>query len=95
MPIGIAIDGKDNIYIVDANYDGTTPGNCTIRKITTKGVVSCTDGKGRIATFNRPVGITVTKEGIVYIAYTEGDIIRKITADGIVSTIGVSRPEIG
>ena len=88
MPIGIAIDGKDNIYIVDANYDGTTPGNCTIRKITTKGVVSCTDGKGRIATFNRPVGITVTKEGIVYIAYTEGDIIRKITADGIVSTIG-------
>lgn len=98
MPIGIAIDGKDNIYIVDANYDGNTPGNCTIRKINTKGVVTtlagitgktgCTDGKGRLATFNRPVGITVTKEGIVYIADTEGDIIRKITADGIVSTIG-------
>lgn len=98
MPIGIAIDGEDNIYVVDADYDGNAPGNCTIRKINTKGVVTTlagitgqtgsADGKGSLATFNRPVGITVTKEGIVYIADTEGDIIRKITANGIVSTIG-------
>lgn len=98
MPIGIAIDGTDYIYVVDADYDGNMPGNCTIRKINPKGVVTtlagitgqtgCTDGKGSLATFNRPVGITVSKEGIIYIADTEGDIIRKITADGIVSTIG-------
>lgn len=98
MPIGIAIDGIDNIYVADSDYDGNKSGNCTIRKINPKGVVTTlagvtgqigsSDGKGIRATFNRPVGITVTKDGILYIADTEGDIIRKITADGIVSTIG-------
>jgi sugar lactone lactonase YvrE len=98
MPLGIAIDGADNIYIADANYDGTPSGNCTIRKISPEGEVTTiagragvtgyADGKGNRARFNRPVGITVTKDGVVYIADTEADTIRKITADGVVSTIG-------
>jgi NHL repeat len=98
MPLGIAIDGADNIYIADANYDGATNGNCTIRKISPDGEVTTmaglagvagkADGKGSSARFNKPVGITVTKEGVVYVADTEADTIRKITADGVVSTIG-------
>jgi sugar lactone lactonase YvrE len=98
MPLGIAIDGADNIYIADANYDGVTNGNCTIRKISPNGEVTTiaglagvagnADGIGKHARFNRPVGITVSKDGVVYIADTEADTIRKITADGTVSTIG-------
>ena len=98
MPLGIAIDGADNIYIADANYDGAPNGNCTIRKITPGGEVTTmagltgstgyADGIGNRARFNRPVGITVTKDGVVYVADTEADTIRKITADGNVSTIG-------
>ncbi len=98
MPIGIAIDGKDNIYVADADYDNENHGNCTIRKISHEGkvttlagmpgLIGSADGKGNMARFNRPVGIAVTKDGVVYIADTEADTIRKITADGTVTTIG-------
>ena len=98
MPVGIAIDGKDNIYIADADYDNKNHGNCTIRKISPEGEVTtlagtpglkgATDGKGKQARFNRPVGITVSEDGVVYVADTEGDVIRKITTDGTVATIG-------
>jgi sugar lactone lactonase YvrE len=98
MPLGIATDGADNIYIADANYDGATNGNCTIRKISPAGEVTTiaglagitgyADGIGKLARFNKPVGITVTKDGVIYVADTEADTIRKITADGNVSTIG-------
>jgi sugar lactone lactonase YvrE len=98
MPVGIAIDSMDNIYVADADYDGTNHGNCTIRKISPQGKVTtlaglpglkgAADGKGNRSRFNRPVGITVSKDGVVYVADTEGDIIRRIDTDGTVYTIG-------
>ena len=98
MPIGIAIDGMDNLYVADADYDNKSHGKCTIRKISPLGEVSTlagmpglkgsADGKGNKARFNRPVGIAVSKNGIVYVADTEAGTIRKITADGTVTTIG-------
>lgn len=98
MPIGIAIDGMDNIYVADADYDNKNNGNCTIRKISPQdkvttlagmpGLKGPADGKGNKARFNRPVGIAVSKNGIVYVADTEAGTIRKITTDGTVTTIG-------
>lgn len=99
MPIGIAIDGMDNIYVADADYDNKKKhGNCTIRKISPQGevttmagmpgLIGSADGKGNKARFNRPVGIAVSEDGIVYVADTQAGTIRKITADGTVTTIG-------
>ncbi len=99
MPIGIAIDGMDNIYVADADYDNKKKhGNCSIRKISPHGevttlagmpgLIGSADGKGNKARFNRPVGIAVSKDGIVYVADTQAGTIRKITAEGTVSTIG-------
>ncbi len=97
-PLGIAIDGNDNIYIADCDYDGEGGGNCLIRKITPGGKVTTfagipkspghKDGNRKKAQFDRPVGITVTSDGIIYLADTEADLIRKIDKKGNVTTIG-------
>ncbi len=97
-PLGIAIDGKDNIYVADSDYDGEPSGNCTIRKISPKGKVTTiagiagkaghVDGSGKKALFHKPVGIDVTPDGIIYVADTEADLIRKIDKKGMVTTIG-------
>jgi hypothetical protein len=98
MPLGIAIDKNDVIFVADANYDGDKNGNNIIRKIDKNGIVSTfcgvlrqagnKDGLPQEALFHRPVGIATTNNGFLYIADTEGDVIRKIDSKGNVSTLG-------
>lgn len=87
-PFGIAIDSAKNLYIADTS-------NNMIRKITPQGVVTTlagsttsgsSDGVGTSASFNGPRGITVDSNDIVYVADTLNNKIRKITADGTVTT---------
>jgi len=91
---GLATDGAGNVYVADTN-------NHTIRRITPEGVVTTlagsagergsTDGIGAEARFDRPQGLATDGRGNVYVADTGNHTIRKITADGAVSTI-VGRP---
>jgi sugar lactone lactonase YvrE len=88
-PSGLALDRKGNLYVADT-------GNHAIRKITTNGIVSTlagngiagsADGKGAQAQFNGPVGVAVDAEGVVYVADTYNDRIRRIAPDGSVTTL--------
>jgi sugar lactone lactonase YvrE len=88
-PSGIAIDAQGNLYVADT-------GNNAIRKVAPDGTVSTlagsgvagtADGKGREAQFNGPVGVAVGEDGVVYVADTYNDAIRRIAPDGTVSTI--------
>jgi|GEM_PF-5022857 len=89
-PTGIAIDGIGNLYVADAN-------NHTIRKITTDGVVTTLaggaglagsiDANGIEARFNYPTDIAIDGIGNVYVADSNNHTIRKITADGVVTTV--------
>jgi len=88
-PMGVASDGSGNIYVADAAKN-------LIRKVTPDGVISTlagsgsadyADGTGTAASFNGPFGVAVDAVGNVFVADTYNHRIRKITVDGIVSTL--------
>ncbi len=89
-PQGIAVDTAGNVYVADTHAR-------SIRKITPAGVVTTLaglgyvngsrDGTGLQALFNVPQGITVAANGDVYVTDTGNHIIRKITPEGVVTTV--------
>ncbi len=89
-PNGVAADGSGNVYVADR-------GNHTIRKITPDGVVTTlagtagtpgsTNGTGSAARFSTPTGLAVDSVGNVYVADLDNHTIRKIAADGVVTTL--------
>jgi len=88
-PAGVAIDGAGTLFIADHN-------NHTIRKMNTGGQVTTiagsaglsgsSDGVGGAARFNGPTGVAVDANGNIYVADAGNTSIRKIAANGIVST---------
>lgn len=88
-PYGVAVDGADNVYVADF-------GNNRIRKISPQGVVSTVagtgepgfaDGPGASARLNQPTGVAVDPGGVIYFADRANNRIRKISPQGVVSTI--------
>ena len=96
-PSAIALDHLGNLYVADT-------GNHAIRRIAPGGAVTTlagngspgyADGIGRAAQFNGPVGIAVDDAGIVYVADTYNDRIRRIAQDGTVTTLaGTGKPNL-
>ncbi|RFM31308.1 hypothetical protein DXN04_29730 [Chitinophaga silvisoli] len=89
FPTGITSDAAGNIYVSDQ-------GTFLIRKITPDGTVSTIagsgegkekDGLGRQASFNFPSGMVTDPAGNIYVADTDVGTIRKITSDGMVTTV--------
>jgi len=86
-PIGIVVDSENNVYIGDE-------GNHTIRKITPNANVTTlaggtggnANGQGANAQFTSPTGLTIDKQGNIYVADYNNHRIRKITPNGLVST---------
>jgi len=90
QPFGIAVDANGNVYVSDAIA-------CTVRKITSAGVVSTlaglagtpgsADGPGNSARFTVPYGVAVDTTGSVFVIDHGNHTIRKVTADGVVTTL--------
>ena len=93
QPMGVAVDGAGNVFVADT-------ANATIRRVTPAGVVTTVagtlgiaglaDGPAASALFNQPRGLTVDGTGTVFVADTGNAVVRKITAAGVVSTLGVA-----
>jgi hypothetical protein len=89
-PTGVVVDSADNVYVADA-------GNDTIRKVTPAGVVTTlagtagvpgsADGTGTAARFTGPTGLTIDSAGNLYVADQFDHTIRKVAADGVVTTL--------
>ncbi len=91
--MAVTADDSGNLYVADSH-------NNLIRKITADGIVitlagsgleGSVDGKADSATFFNPGGVAVDKKGNVYVADTHNSLIRKISADGFVSTFAGHR----
>jgi sugar lactone lactonase YvrE len=90
-PQGVAVDQEGNVFVADT-------GNGSIRKISREGAVSTlagsaegesghVDGAGDTARFDDPVGLAVDADGTIVVADNENQSIRKVTPEGVVSTL--------
>lgn len=98
--LGVARDSVGNLYAVEVN-------NNDIRKITPAGVVTSfsgradlpaafVDGAAGTARFNQPTDIVIDSHGVLYVADTGNNAIRKIATDGSVTTVaGASTGQAG
>jgi len=93
FPSGIVMDKNGNILIAD--FD-----NQVIRKLTPDGDVTvlagtvkkrgCVDGKFSEALFSNPRFMTVDSRGHIYLTDQENHCVRKLSTDGIVTTVAGS-----
>src|SRR5882762_230523 len=88
-PFGIATSDDGAIYIADAGDSNR------IRKLTPDGSVTTlagsvegyADGPGAQAAFNTPSGLAIDSKGNLLVADTGNNRIRKISREGVVSTL--------
>ncbi|MBN2506889.1 MAG: immunoglobulin domain-containing protein [Verrucomicrobia bacterium] len=90
QPRGIVPDAEGNLYVGDTM-------NHTLRKIDPSGQVSTlaglvgtlgtADGPGTVARFNQPRGLALDTNGNLYVADSFNHTIRKVTPDGVVTTL--------
>lgn len=97
-PAGMAVDGAGTLYVSDA-------ANQVIRKVTPAGVVTTwvgapgqwgwQDGAGADARFRWPAGLAVHPSGTVFVADMANHVVRKVTPEGVVSTLAGKPAEPG
>lgn len=88
-PFGVARDAAGNLYVADGGD------NNSIRKIAPDGSSSTlaggiegyAEGSGAAAAFNTPSGVALDADGNLYVADTGNNAIRKVTPQGLVSTL--------
>jgi sugar lactone lactonase YvrE len=99
FPSGLAVDGGGNIYIADTN-------NHRVRKVTPTGMITTVAGSGptgylaggfsgdggpaTAARLARPFGLALDPAGHLYIADGFNNRIRRVTPEGIVTTVAGS-----
>jgi sugar lactone lactonase YvrE len=90
-PVRVFVDRMDNIYIADAF-------NFRVRKVSPAGIITTVAGNGAsdsdgdggpavMASINGPHGVAMDGAGNLYIADFRGHRIRKVSPDGIITTV--------
>lgn len=90
-PTGVAVDGSGNFYIADSL-------NLRVRKVTSSLSISTIAGNGVMsysgdggaaiaAQLNAPQGVAADTSGNFYISDTGNNVVRKVSAKGIISTL--------
>jgi hypothetical protein len=97
-PSSIALDASGNLWVTDYL-------NCTLRKVTSAGVVTTVagapgqygsaDGVGSAARFSFPDGLALDEMGNIYVVDTNNHAIRKVTPAGEVTTFAGTLQQSG
>jgi len=95
-PYSIAVGEDGSLYVSDTNH------HC-IKKITENGISTIlageegisgnSDGFGNKARFSCPYGLVLDKEGNIFVADSQNALIRKISPEGMVTTVGGGHDE--
>ncbi|SFD97056.1 NHL repeat-containing protein [Paenibacillus catalpae] len=92
QPAGLAVNAAGDVFVADA-------GNNAIRKIDKSGNVTTVagsgvqgfkNGKGEAASFSHPQDVAIAADGTLYVADTLNHVIRRISPQGEVTTIGAA-----
>ncbi len=95
----VALDERGNLYISDFGVECEGPGADSVRKVDTRGIITTFAGGTGVLGFagdggpatkallSSPSAIAVSPEGELYIADQGNFRIRKVDADGIISTV--------
>lgn len=89
LPYAMARHPNGLIYIADTNNHRIRIMNAAgeVSTVVGTGVAGYNDGNPAVAQFNRPQGIAIDKQGMVYVADTDNHSIRKISPNGQVTTV--------
>jgi hypothetical protein len=99
-PAGVAVDPWGNLYIADTL-------NSVVRKVNTSGAITTVAGNGTSAysgdggpatnaSLSQPAFVTLDSSGNLYIADSGNDVVREVTATGLIGTVaggGLQSPE--
>ena len=95
LPRDAAWGPDGSIFVADwqghrvrkVTFDGKGGGDTKVTTWAGTGAPGGLDGPGAFAQFNGPAGVVVAKDGTVYVAESQGHRIRRITPQGMVSTL--------
>jgi RHS repeat-associated protein len=88
-PAGLAVAPDDSIYVADAgnNRIRRVAPDGTVTTVAGDGIAGFVDGPGGSARFDNPQGVAVDASGMIYVADTGNNRIRRIAVDGTVATL--------
>jgi sugar lactone lactonase YvrE len=89
-PRGVAVDDSGNVYVADSSNNCIRKIVVATDEVTTlagNGTSGSDDGNGDEAKFNLHYGVALDGSGNLYVADTSNQRIRKITPEGVVSTL--------
>ncbi len=94
---GVAVGADDTIYVADGGNqrirvvrsqpDASGVPVWTVSTLAGDGTAGFADGAGAAARFNNPQGIAVDSAGVVYVADTANNRLRRVAPDGTVTTL--------
>jgi sugar lactone lactonase YvrE len=90
QPVGLAVDGSNNVYVTEPNYDD-------LRKITPNGTVTTFTSlvQGGRTIFENPVGLAADASGNVYLADTSIPYIFKVLQSGSFASFAGASNQVG
>jgi DNA-binding beta-propeller fold protein YncE len=88
-PIGLAADADGNVYVADSYNDRirVIAADGQVRTLAGQGAPGLADGHGTTAAFDTPTGIALDRHGMLLVADSGNNAVRKVTPGGDVLTL--------